>query len=98
MLLVRVVYRPDEGDRQAPAEGWSIRGGGPASAGLPAGARDDLRVFWLRASRLDPCACLSPQLSRLPERPVQDGPHRQGLSGGRGVDEQGLPRISEDES
>ena len=66
----------------------SFRGGGPASARLPAGTRDDLRVFWLRARRIDPRARLSPQFAWLPERLVQDGPHRKGLPGGRDFDEQ----------
>src|SRR5579872_5953705 len=46
---------------------------GPAFARLPTGARDDLRVFWLRARGLDPGSRLSPQFSWLPGRPVQNG-------------------------
>src|ERR1700722_4497484 len=98
MLLLRVVYRADEGDRQSFAGGGPLRGGGPAFARLPAGARNDLCVCWLRARRIDPCARLSPQLSRLPERPVQNGAHRQGLPGVRNFNERRLPRISEDKS
>src|SRR5258708_11113300 len=98
MVLLRVVSPPDEGDCRTLAENASFRGGGPASARLPAGARNDLRVFWLRARRIDPRARLSPEFSWLPECPVQNGPHRQGLPGGRDFNEQRLPRIAEDES
>src|ERR1700731_1515845 len=98
MLLLRVVYRADEGDRRSLAEGGSFRGGGPAFARLPAGARNDLRVFWLCTRRIDSRARLSPQFSWLPERPVQNGPHRQGLPGVRDFNERRLPSISEDKS
>ena len=88
----------DEGDRRTFAERGSFRGGRPASACLPAGARNDLRIFWLRARRIDPRASLSPQFAWLPERPVQDGPHRKGLPGGWDLNQQRLPRIPQDES
>ena len=70
----------------------------PSAARLPAGARNDLRVFWLRARGIDPRPRLSPQFSWLPGRAVQDGPHRQGLPGERRSDQQRLSRIVEDES
>ena len=79
-------------------ERGSFRGGRPAAACLPAGARNDLRILWLRARRIDPRAGLSPQFAWLPERPIQDGPHRKGLPGGWDLNEQRLPRISQDES
>ena len=75
-----------------------FRTAGPAAARLPAGPGDDLRVLWLRARRIDPRAGLSSEFSRLPERPVQNGPHRQGLPGVRDFDQRGLSRISEDKS
>ena len=75
-----------------------LRGGRTALARLPARPRNDLRVFWLRARRIDSRACLSPGVSRFPERPVQDGPHCKGLPGGGDLNQQRLPRISEDES
>ena len=90
--------RPSTSDRRTFAERLSFRGGRSASACLPAGARNDLRIFWLRARRIDPRAGLSPQFARLPERSVQDGPHRKGLPGGWDLNEQRLPRISQDES
>ena len=37
-----------------------------ASARLPAGPRNDLRVFWLRARRIDPRSRLSPQFPWFP--------------------------------
>ena len=65
----------------------SFRGGRPAAACLPAGARNDLRVLWLRASRIDPRAGLSPQFAWLPERLIQDGAYREGLPGGWDLNE-----------
>ena len=63
----------------------------------PPGLGDDLRVLWLRSRGIDPSAGLSAQFARFPERPVQDGPHRQGLPGVRDFNEQRLPRIAQDE-
>ncbi len=47
---------------------------------------------------LIPVPVYPPQFAWLPECPVQDGPHRKGLPGGRDFNEQRLPRITQDES
>src|SRR6201986_83715 len=98
MLLLLVVHRTEEGDRRALAEKASFRGAGSASARLPAGARNDLRVFRLRTRRIDSRARLSTEFSWLPECPVQNDPHCQGLPGDRDINEHKLPCIFEDES
>src|SRR5579863_2662893 len=95
MLLLRVVSPPDESDRRTFAERASFRGARPVSARLPAGPGDDLRVFWLRACGIDPRSRLSTQFSWLPGRLLQNGSHRKGLPGGRYINEQRLPRITE---
>ncbi len=47
---------------------------------------------------LIPVPVYPPSSRGLPERPIQDGPHRKGLPGSWDSNEQRLPRIPQDES